>query len=594
MSDRSLGRTQLLDAERGGYLKKWSGRLPVALIYPNSYRVGMSSLGFQLVYALLNDQPHLVCERFFLSDNQSVPVSLESGRLLNQFSVIVVSISFEQDYPNLLEILFRAGIEPLAANRQGAVAADSPLVIGGGVATFINPEPIAPFFDLIAIGEAEEILASLSTVLETDLENLPRKDVLLSISRQCPSWYVPAAYAPEYDEQGICAGYSIAWPGMPTSIKRAVYRQTDVAGHSQIVTQHTEFANLHLTELGRGCSRSCRFCAAGFVYRPPRKWSEEAIRHGVDARPEHIERVGLLGMEMTEPSTLDALSSYLLDRGCQLSFSSLRADALSENLLSLLAQSGLKSVAIAPDGCSERLRRVINKNLREADIIDATERLARAGVFKLKIYLMVGLPTETDDDLAEALNLIRKIKESIDSIGRRRGRLTEIVISVNCFIPKAWTPFQYHCFGASDVVAKGQKLQPEDTLAELKRRLRILSSGVKSMSNVHMQHDKPENALFQAVLAKGDRRLAPVLLTMVADKISFSKALQIHNLHEADFALLGYDSTSWLPWYIIDHGIRPRYLWREYQHAFAEQLTEACCPEVCRKCGVCHDEVINQ
>ena len=585
------GRTELLDAERGAYQKKWTGRHPVALIYPNIYHVGMSSLGFQLVYSILNEQPQLVCERFFLPERDADPkiCSFESGRPLDQFPIIFVALSFEHDYENLVEILLRAGIEPLAASRSTAVTSSSPLIVGGGVATFINPEPIAPFFDLILIGEAEPVLANLSQMLTEQTGNSERKSLLSRICATFPSCYVPAAYEAQYSEDGNYSGYSVLWPEAPARVQRSYLRDTDTAGHSQLTSKNTEFSEMHLVELGRGCSRSCRFCAAGFVYRPPRKWSESAIFSAIESRFSKIEKVGLLGMEMTETAILDRVVAHLQEKNCQLSFSSLRADAISEQLVNLLAQSTLKTVAIAPDGCSERLRRVINKNLSEADIIHAAERVVESGIQKLKLYLMVGLPTETDADLAEALALIEKLKDRIDRIGRRRGRLTEILLSVNCFIPKAWTPFQYHAFGSSDKTPADECRQVDEVLREMKRRLRFLSVGVQQYANVHMQSDKPENALYQAVLAKGDRRLAPVLIEMASAKTPWRQALKKHNLTPEIFALRGYDGASKLPWYSIDHGIDPRYLWREYERAFEEKLTQACSPDTCRACGVCHE-----
>ena len=561
----------------------------MALVYPNHYAVGMSSLGFQLVYALLNEQAGLVCERFFLPEKGEPLRSVESGRSLGDFPLLFFSLSFEHDYIHLVEILLAAGIEPYAADRSSAVGPDAPLILCGGVATFINPEPFAPFIDLIVIGEAEPVLPDLVDELAAGFAGLDRAALLAQACRRFPACYAPLFHQPEYGEDGEFAGYRSLNPALPSRITRSVLHHSSTAGHSQLLTPLAEFSELYLTELGRGCSRGCRFCAAGFVYRPPRLWDAEAVMLGLAERFADASRVGLLGMEMADSATLAQIAGYLQQSGCALSFSSLRADRLSPSLLALLGDSKLKSVAIAPDGSSERLRRVINKGLTEQDLLTAAEQLVEAGIFKLKIYLMIGLPTETDADLQEAIALIGKIKERIDPIGKERGRLCEIQLSINCFVPKPWTPFQFHPFGQSDRLAAGECGSARATVAELKRRLQVLHHGLRPLANVHLQHDKPEHVLFQAVLAKGDRRLAAVLIEMVTSGIPWAQAMKKCGLTAEQFAICGYDEKMQLPWDIIDHGISSSYLWQEYERAFQEKLTSACDTAICRRCGVCHD-----
>ncbi len=451
----SSQRQQLLDKEKGSYLKKWTGRLPVALIYPNSYKVGMSSLGFQLVYSLLNEEETVVCERFFLPKSRESPRSIESARPLDHFSLIFISLSFEHDYQHLLELLLSAGIEPFADKRDKRISPAAPLLVCGGVIAFMNPEPVAPFIDLFLVGEAEPVLPDLMASLARGLaagEN--RLELLSDIGRRLPGCYVPALYVSEYDDDGwLKARHCL--DTLPSRIKKVSLVDCSIAGHSQLLTSEAEFSELHLTELGRGCSRGCRFCTAGFIYRPPRLWDAEAVIAGLAERDESVGRVGLLGMEMADLETLDRISAHLSRTGCALSFSSLRADRITPTLLALLAQSHLKTVAIAPDGTSERLRRVINKGLTEEDLLQASCQLVEAGLSTLKLYLMIGLPTEMDEDLDEAIELIKKIKDRIGTVGRSRGRLCEIRISINCFAPKPWTPFQYHPFGMSERLARG-------------------------------------------------------------------------------------------------------------------------------------------
>ncbi len=586
-SSPEAARKALLDLERGTYLKKWTGRLPVGLFYPNHYRVGMSNLGFQLVYRLLNEHDTIVCERLFLPDSPGPVISLESGRPAGDFPIICISVSFEHDYVNLARFFLASGIEPLAENRSEAVEPGSPLVVCGGVATFINPEPLAPFVDLFVIGEAEALLPVLLSYLEKDA-CADRKTLLHTLNRDHQGFYAPSLYRPHYDERGRFTRFDAA-AGLPPRISRCSLEGTDVSAHSELLTPETEFSNLYLTELGRGCSRGCRFCTAGFVYRPPRLWDIEAILKSLDQRPDGIDRVGLLGMEMTGRGNLELIAGQLGADGCSLSFSSLRADRISDKLLQLLHDSKLKSVAIAPDGASERLRRVINKQLSAADLLNAAGRLTEAGLYRLKLYLMIGLPTETDEDLQEFVALVGEMQEVMHRIGRKRGRLSEISISVNAFVPKPWTPFQFHPFGVSEKLEPEAGLDGREAVQNLRIKSRYLQKSFAATPNLRLKFDNPDQALFQAVLARGDRRLAQVLLNMADSGISWKQALKRSGLSEQLYAVRQYDRHSAMAWTIVDHAIHDDYLWSEYCRSFAGKETVPCDTSLCRKCGVCRD-----
>lgn len=546
----------------------------------------MSSLGFQLVYTLLGERDDIVCERFFIPEKGEALISIESGRPLRDFPYIFFSISFENDYLNLVRILLAGGIEPYYHKRQ-VDNRGSHFVLCGGVATFMNPEPIAPFADLVVTGEAEPVLDQVVDYLvgRDDDVSGNRRD-LLALVADMDGLYVPWAYRPQYDSNGVCTGM-VAEQGAPETVKRVRLAQCRVAGHSELLTPEAEFSELYLTELGRGCSRGCRFCAAGFIYRPPRLWDADAVLQGLAARERDVKRIGLLGMEMAEVSTMESISTYLLESGCALSFSSLRADRIDDKLLDLLSKSALKSVAIAPDGTSERLRHVINKGLSQKDLLDSAVRLVDAGIFKLKVYVMVGLPTETCEDLQEFLDLLGEIRTRIDAIGKRRGRLTEIYLSVNCFVAKPWTPFQYHPFGMNASLSPGHTGTLDASLKNLKEKIAYLKKGVKKFKNVHFQVDKPENAAFQALLSRGDRRLADVLYTMAQENLSWKRSLRQQGLNIEQYILRGMDNTSYFPWYILDHGIEHDYFWREYLKGLREAPTEPCDTSVCRRCGVC-------
>jgi radical SAM superfamily enzyme YgiQ (UPF0313 family) len=564
----------LLARETGGWRKKWTDKLPVALIFPNLYRLGMSNLGFQLVYGLANHQPQVVCERVFLPETHGQPLSVESGRPLRDFPVILCSISFEEDYLNLLRILMLGGIEVQAERRRQADPfreAGAPLIIGGGVATFINPEPLTPFLDLLVIGEAEPVLPTILEALLGVRRKLDRPAFLRELATAVPGCYVPQLYDCEYDPDGRLVSMAAA-PGLPARVRKVTGAPQPVAGHSQVLTPEAEFADLFLVELGRGCSRGCRFCAAGFVYRPPRLWDPESIKAALAARPPQVRRIGLLGMEMARSKDLIALSEYLRGEQCSLSFSSLRADVISPELLALLAASGLKTAAIAPDGGSERLRRVINKGITENDLLQAAEALIEVGVANLKLYFMIGLPTEEEEDLEELVALTLRIKEKVLAVGRRRGRLSTMTLSVNSFVPKAWTPFQFH---------------PMDSVASLKGKLKFIRKSLAGQANLRVQAEAPDKAYLQAVLARGDRRLGAALPAVLLSEKNWRQTLKEEGINPDFYAGRQRGEQELFPWEIIDHGLDRRYLWREYQRALAGKRTSPCEIEHCRRCGVC-------
>jgi radical SAM superfamily enzyme YgiQ (UPF0313 family) len=559
----------LLAGERGTWRKKWTGLLPVALIFPSSYRVATSNLGLQLVYDLLNEHPGVVAERFVLPPPGQPPLSLESGRPLRDFPLICYSLSFEGDTLNLLQMLAAGGISPVA----GPGADHRPLIVGGGVAVWMNPEPLAPVTDLFIIGEAEAILpAVLERLVSHGVAAAGREELLRDLATSLPGCYAPRFYTPRYHPDGRLAAMTAA-QGLPERIRPVLLEEPEIAGYSRLLSPQAEFSDLFLVELGRGCSRGCRFCAAGFVYRPPRLWSPAAIYAALAQRPPDIKRVGLLGMEMAEPETLARISEFIEQAGCELSFSSLRADALTPELLRLLAGSGIKTAVLAPDGASERLRRVINKNLTEDEILQAAEALAGSGITTVKLYCMIGLPTEEDDDLQELVVMIGKLRRRLLPLGRARGRLTEIQLSVSSFVPKPWTPFQYHPFAGVTL---------------LRRRLRLLQQELRPEANVRISAESPERAYWQAVLARGDRRLGLALIALAAGKSgNWRRQLLQQGLDPDWYAGRQRAGGELFPWEIIAPGIKPEYLLAEYRRGLKGRSTEACRVASCRRCGVC-------
>lgn len=575
MRQRQPAHVDYLAGERGTRRKKWTGRLPVALIFPNRYALGNANLGFQLVYALVNSLPGVVCERFFYEGSRP-PLSLESNRPLRDFPILLCSLSFEQDFLHLLALLAAGGIEARAERRSAGVTSfrpGAPLIIGGGVASFINPEPMAPFVDLFVVGEAEPVLERLLLHLAGELKSTRPEVLLAETVKDFPGCYAPRFYTMVYGQDGLLAEIKTE-SGVPERVRRLVHAESAVAGHSRLFSPDTEFADMFLAELGRGCSRGCRFCAAGFVYRPPRLWQAESILAALGQRPGDISRIGLLGMEMARPEDLDRIADYLLREGCALSFSSLRADAITQELCLLLQRSNLKSAAIAPDGGSERLRKVINKGISEEDVLLAAEALVRSGISHLKLYFMIGLPTETEEDMLELLALTEKVRQTLLAVGKARGRLSNITLSVNSFVPKAWTPFQFHPFAP---------------LAELKNKIKLLKKGVSVMANTRLVVDQPGIAFTQAVLARGDRRVGLALQAIAGGERTWRQALQEQGVSAEEVAMRQRGRDELFCWEVLDHGIERRYLWSEYEKALAGKTTRACEPLKCRRCGVCRD-----
>ena len=575
--------SSFLAAEIGTVRKKWTGRIPVALLYPNTYPVAVSNLGFQLVYDLLNREEDVVCERFVYPEDGRPLRSLESSRPLSDFPLVFGSISFEHDYPRLAAMLAAGTIPPLAAERAQTVGPGHPLVVLGGVGVFLNPEPLALFADLMVIGEAEGVLGPLMRAL-ADYGRVPRDRLLLRIGASLPGCYVPAFYRFSFADHGAVREIA-APPELPARVVKVVAPEMETAAHSILLSPEAELG-MYMVELGRGCSRGCRFCAAGFIYRPPRLWSADAVLAGLAQRPERIDRIGLLGMEMAGSETVDRIAGYLREHGCALSFSSLRADRITDQTLALLAASNLKSVAIAADGASERLRTLINKGLREDDLVAAAERLVTAGIFHLKLYVMIGLPTETDEDLDELIRLVDRLQATILPVGRARGRVSELTLSINCFVPKPWTPFQYAAFGGLAATAAAGTGTAQALLA-LKEKIRYLRRMLTPKANLRLKFDHPDQALQQAVYARADRRIGPALLA-IGGGLGFKQACKRYRIDPWQFAIRPRDREERMCWEVVDHGIRPGYLWEEYQRALHGRPTPPCEPAICRRCGVCH------
>ena len=556
-------RAQETLAKELGYVKKPHGdRLRIALCFPNTYWVGMSNLGFQTVYSLFNAQPDIVCERVFLPAKQELAellsartpiVTLESQTPVSEFDVLAFSVSFEWDYVNILTIMRLAGIPRYAAERTER----HPLVVIGGAVTFVNPEPLAPFADVIAAGEGEELAPAFERAYRAASG---RADLLRRLSRE-RGFYVPSFYEPHYASDGTLAGYSVvAGTDAPLPVRKAAVKTTDALDPpaTKIFTPDTEFGSRFLVEVVRGCANLCRFCWAGYNYLPVRSFPADRILQLAQAARAHSSRVGLVSIALCDHPEIDRILARLLEMGYMISPASLRLDDLTESIVQTLKASGERSITIAPEAGSDRLRRVINKTVTNDEIIDRAELIFANGIENLKLYYMIGLPTETDDDLVAIRDLTLQMRERMLKHARSRGQIGRIVGSVNPLVPKPGTAYQWIPMEDPKIVDRKIK------------RLRTLMGDV---DNVYFNIKSERHSYFQALLSLGDRRVAPAIEAAERNGQNWRAAVEEAGVDGDFFVFRDRSHDAMLPWDIIDGGMKTSFFKSEYQKSLREEWT---------------------
>jgi len=567
------------DDEIGVVKKDWRNRIRVALVYPNRYHVGIANLGLQTVYHLFNQMGTVLCERAFLPapgrGRDRLPTTLESRRALKEFDIVAFAVSFENDYLNILRILKLSGLPLKSAERNAA----HPLILAGGVACQLNPEPLAPFMDLFLMGEAELLLSPFIEVFE----KFPARDEFLEqLARSLPGAYIPRFYRPAYGADGTLAAFTPR-PPLASTVPRVyledLSRQATV---STIITPHTTFASPYLVEVGRGCPHGCRFCSAGYIYRPPRFRPLSLLEECLDQGRNFSRRIGLVGAAVSDLPDIGRLCRKAAADNLQLAFSSLRADALTPELAAALAASGVKTATMAPDAGSPRLRRVINKGITAKDLLRATEILVAHGIPNLKLYFMIGLPTETAEDIDALVDLSLEVKARFLKASRVRGRMGTITVSISSFVPKPFTPFQWAGMA---------------TVPQLKTKLKTIKRALGPVANIRVHSDSPRGAWIQALLARGDRRAADILALALKYDGNWTQALKAAPVDPAFFIERERGGGELFPWDFIDHGVKKSFLYREYQKARENQLTPPCPTSGCHRCGVCpppgqRDEIV--
>lgn len=543
---------EILSREKGTVFKDWGGKLSFCLVFPNSYRMAISNLGFQFVYWLLNSMREVVCERAFLPDSHVVdellrtrtPLSsLESMKPLNRFDVLAFSLAYENDYPNVLKILGLGRVPLLSEQRQER----DPLVIAGGSAISLNPEPMAPFFDCVLIGEAEEILPAFVKVYQAERESSRHR--LLEALATVQGVYVPSLYEPQWDIHGRLRGIFPKKGGIPERIKRRCHEGDPLLVSSPLRSDFGEFGDATIIEVARGCPYSCKFCAIKPFYGTFRPRTFERLRHEVEEALKGCKKVALLGAAVSSHPRLEELCAFVVDKGGFFSLSSLRAEKVSERLAQLLSQGGQRTATLAPESGSLSLRKKIGKEMTDEGLLEAVTNLAKAGIHNLRLYFMVGLPGERDEDLKALVQLVKRTRDTRRAMCRgEKGMLT---VTISPFVPKPWTPFQWSRFCGLEI---------------LKKKLRALERELRGRG-IRIYYDLPKWSYMETLFSLGDRRIGWALFE------GFKEGKGAHWLKDAPFnadywVIREKERDEKFPWDIIDFGLSRQELWEKYEEAF--------------------------
>ena len=513
----------------------------------------MSNLGFQTIYRLLNQMNQVVCERFFLFDfpHYGGAKTLESDHPIRDFDLIAFSVPFELDYPNALKLLKLSQIPLLSSQRKE----ESPLIIAGGVTVTLNPEVLAPFFDCLFIGEAEEMLSEfMETYITLRETKAPKDEILLELSK-IKGVYVPQFYQVSYYEDGCVQDIKIK-EGAPSVIQRRRVNLDGMEIFSPIISPYAHFKNSLLIEVGRGCVWGCRFCAAGHIYQPARFYKKESILNQVKKYAQDSRHVGLIGAVISDHPELENICETLAMEGFEIGTSSLRVDMVSSKLLGFLRDSGLKTLTLAPEVGTEKMWRVINKKLNREIVLKSTELAKDARIQNLKLYFIIGLPFEEEEDIDGIVNLIGEVHQifirDYRKTNERKDSLRRIRLSINPFVPKPHTPFQWCGMNQEE---------------ELKTKLNKIAHNVKGLKGIQLERKSIREAILQAIFSLGNRKVGEGLFYKIEENLSFSQAWKKAGVNPNLIAFESKSMDSLLPWDIIDSGVSKSYLKAELEKA---------------------------
>jgi len=579
MNSRSARKNQLrLSREKNLMPRSLESPLKIALCYPNRYSVAMANLGFQRVCQLFNRCEGVYCDRAFFPDPQDakdhfakkIPVAgIESRKPLSGFDVVAFSFAFELDYISALEMLWFSRIPLRSEDRRkaGGRKAGCPLVMAGGIAVSANPEPMAEFLDLIVIGEAEPVIAPLTEALRK-LRSRPGPEELREEFSNLCGVYVPSAYQVEYDDAGKIQSRTALAPA-PEKIDRATASEKQLPASQQIFSPEMEFSALGLIELMRGCRRGCRFCLEGYFYRPVREASLKAVLAGISELRQYRNKLGLIAPLVPDYAPFKALLEHLAREDIPFSVSSLRMESLSEQLVALLKKSGNRTITLAPETGSLRLKCLVNKEMSEERVIQGMKLLGQYRFERVKLYYQVGFPEEGLDEVDALADSAQQLQNALASGSGRKKYPGLVEVSVNPFVPKAWTAFQW--------LALEPRIGLEQKFNRLREKLGPDPRFVLKPGSVR-------EAVLQAVLSRGDRGAGRIIEDLASSRRSLNEVLRDQKI--ARLYLRSRELDEILPWEFIRPGVKKSYLRSELEKGVMGKISPGC-RQGCRDCGAC-------
>lgn len=551
-----------LESERSNLIKPFGAYLRAVIVFPNCYSVAMSNLGFLRAYELINKSGFISCDRAFLQDDTSKGIiSIETRQRLLSYDFIFFSLSYENDFFNILSILSAEKIPFLSKDRDESF----PIIMAGGVIAFLNPEPVAQIFDLMFVGEAEAIFPDFFKVAETK-----NKYEILENAAKIDGIYIPSAYNFIFDKKNPNVLSEIRHlPGYPEKIKRKWADKDSVFSTSPITTKFSELSNINMIEIERGCKRGCRFCSAGFIYLPQRESNPESVFKAIESL-DKVDKAGFVGLGTMDSKYINKIMKFSIDSKKNFSLSSIRFDCLDENNLDLIKETGIKTVTLGIETGSCRLKKMLNKVLSNDEIIAALKNIIKKGIINIKLYFMFGLPCEEKEDLDETINLIKLMRTEFIEASKIHKRIGMLTASFGPFVPKAWTPLQWENF---------------ENTAVLRKKARYITEGLKRLPNLNVKINSLSAAFTEAFFARGSRISNEILIYSFINKISLKNAAEAKGYGINDF-IRKFGKDELLPWEIIDQGVTKKYLLDECLRGINFKSTPQCF-EGCRRCGVC-------